>query len=270
MLLKWAGNKQWLAPRIHALFTPQRSPVHVEPFMGTASVFLYRAAQDGNLTGRLSDNCARLVNLYHWLKIDPRAVSASLAELPDAGWEDAYYDVRQVFNDERGEWTADQAAKLIWLNRSCFNGLYRESRTGVFNVPIGSYKTRSLPSLQNILDVSELLQRAYIEHCPFEQALANIAHCDVYCDPPYAPESLTASFTQYDGFHFTDQDHVRLRDLCAPTSARCALSNSGTEFVGELFKAPLWHWHDIGSKRRSIAASSKSRGTTFEVLVTNF
>lgn len=231
-----------------------------------------------------------LMNLYRVVREQPERLMNVLDRLhkrPHTA--DVYYTIR-----DSSWWrnTTDpiyRAARLIYLNRNCFNGLYRTNKDGQFNVPFGRYKRKpTLYDERNLLGVSALLRKAAprtrtfdpLATLPFEEALSLTEPGDfVYLDPPYAPISKTSSFTGYanGGFSWADQERLRdcIREISLESgfSVRIMLSNSSSPQLVEMYReGEREGWcrlHEIRAPR-SISARSSGRGTVKEIVVTNY
>lgn len=157
-LLKWPGGKAKLAQRISETFGEPCLETYFEPFLGSGAVYLHRYSA-GEVRGPaiLSDINPKLVNFHRMVKLFPGSFIEALRGLPKETFREDYYDVRNRFNEpdmlERD--ALGHAAMLLWLNKTCFNGLYRENKNGEFNVSLGSYKILNLPSDEEIMRVSE-------------------------------------------------------------------------------------------------------------------
>lgn len=167
---------------------------------------------------------------------------------------------------------AEQAARLIYLNKTCYNGLYRENSKGQFNVPMGRYKAPRICHPELLRAASQSLSRAEIAMQPFDQVreLAQDRRDFVYFDPPYHPISLTSRFTEYNRYAFSQTDQERLRDLFAELAGRgvkVMLSNSDCPFIRHLYQD--FSIHTI-SASRSINSNAQKRGKISEVLVTSY
>lgn len=270
-LLKWAGNKARLAPQICAAFEEPCTGTYYEPFLGSGAVFLFRRAQGRVQRAVLSDVSVKLVEAHKAVRDDVHAVLAALAELPDVDWQDRYYEVRAAFND--GPFTGPaHAARLFWLNRAGYNGLYRENRRGEFNVPRGAYSSLTLPDASAFFAISELLHGVEIAAATFAEVMGAAGHGDqVYCDPPYVPLSATASFTGYskEPFGFPEQSALAsLSRSAALRGARVVLSNHDLPVVRtDLYPEALGFRHIARPKvMRAISRSADKRGAVEEVI----
>ena len=182
-----------------------------------------------------------------------------------------YYNVRESEPTSQIE----KVSRLIFLNKTCFNGLYRVNSKGKFNVPLGRYTNPNIVNKENLLVVSKILQSSNLEFfCrDFEQSLHDIKKGDfAYFDPPYQPVSNTANFTSYTNRNFTDNDLERLVDLADRLDSRgckVMLSNSKSKKVEQLFSSSKWKIKEI-QVNRAINSDSKKRTGHSEILVKNY
>ena len=189
----------------------------------------------------------------------------------DGAWWEHYYVYRDMFNEFPTIESPDRAALFIWINKACFNGLYRENLKGGFNVPIGSHKTVSLPSPEAILGASEALQCAALACIGFEEALRDIKFGDqVYADPPYIPGSKTANFIAYNKRGFTWDEQCRLAQLMREKidmGADMVLSQRNVPVIRDMYKQ---HGLCVGTvqDRRSVSCKGSGRKRVFDLLVT--
>jgi DNA adenine methylase len=294
-LLKWAGGKRQLLPRLSPYY-PAAFDRYLEPFFGSGAVFFDLFARDllAGRRARLADMNADLVGCYRTVRDRPDAVIAALARLQAryrAAGDDFYYAVRdRQFNPARarleaaGAATADVytpqlAAMLIFLNRTGFNGLFRVNRNGAFNVPAGRYAAPRICDAEHVKAVAAALGSAQvsIECASFEQVLAGAGAGDfVYCDPPYAPLSRTASFAHYTAGGFSTFDQRRLQQAIIDACRRGAavlLSNSSAPEILKLYASPEADRAGLRltlvPARRAINSRATSRGAVNEVIVTN-
>jgi DNA adenine methylase len=272
--LKYAGNKTKHTTRIRQLFGGPPDGGYIEPFLGSGAVFFARA-KAGDLDGKgvvLADKNARLVELHRTVRDELDGFLLALSALPWGSNFRVHYDrIKTLFNREAAHGPA-HAARYVWLNRACFNGLYRESKNGTFNVPVGSYKSISRPDDQLFTNASAWLQKATSLTCTdYQDTLKEAGEGDqVYADPPFLPESKTASFSSYTQGVFSTADHETLaRNLIAARDrgAVVVVSGSGGSATRELYG-------DLGFKledfevSRSISSKSSTRGKRMEVLMT--
>lgn len=267
--LKWAGGKHRLADNIRTRFARPCTGVYREPFAGSLAIYLDRAAAGEVQEAVLSDANAKLIGCYKAVRNEVDNVLEALSELPiEPGWESHYYRLRDEFND--GPHTgARHAARFIWINRASFNGLYRENRSGRFNVPVGRYRRPSLPSEETLRMASKLLQRARIETWGYDEALRDVGDGDqIYCDPPYVPLSKTASFTAYSKEGFGALDQRRLAEMAAAATdsgSRFVMSNHATTETRRLYKGLGFRVSTV-AVQRSISCKGGNRWKARELL----
>ncbi len=266
--LKWAGGKTRLADELLAR-APSAFKVYHEPFVGGGALF-FRLYREGRLQRAvLSDLNAELIDTYRAIRDCVEEVMAILATYPHA--EAFYYAIR-----EQDPWQLslpERAARMIYLNKTGYNGLYRVNRQGKFNVPFGRYKSPTYLDRENLLAVSQALREVQLLCAAFETVLERAEPGDwVYFDPPYVPLSRTANFTAYQAGGFGLDDHRRLRDICLELSRRgvyVMLSNSDTGIVRELYDYPLFAITEVRASR-AINRNSTGRGKVTELLITNY
>lgn len=266
--LKWAGGKGRLLSQLAPLMPEDVDSLrHVEPFAGGAALFFGRAPGEG----RLADVNERLIRTYRAVRDDVQGLIAHLAELADRHGPAHFYEVRDRFNRTDLFCDAELGAAFIYLNRTCFNGLYRENRQGAFNVPIGRYAKPTILDEALLLHASSCLQGVDLEACDFERALGSAGVGDfVYLDPPYQPVSEQSSFCAYsrDGFGWPAQQRLRATfgDLDR-RGATVMLSNSDTPEIRQLYAG--WAMTTVVAPR-SISSRGSERGLVRELVVRNY
>jgi len=239
-----------------------------EPFLGGAALFfeLFRQGRTRDAVF-LSDVNDRLMEAYRGVATDVESVIRHLRDHAERHGRDHYYATRESIPDT----LAGRAARLIYLNRTCFNGLYRENSRGLFNVPMGRYRNPTICDEDALRAASAALARAHLRTGSFEVVLEQARPGDlVYFDPPYVPLSKTASFTDYAAGGFSDVDQARLAEVFAELASRGVhgmLSNSGTEAVRALYSR--FRIHRVLAAR-SVNSRADRRGPVEEVLVTSF
>lgn len=265
-ILKWAGGKSQLLPELIKR-APYDFVAYHEPFVG-GGAFFFELARQGRLTrAYISDINQALIDVYIALRDDVEQVIALLQE--HRYERSYYYQIRAL--EPRTLSLAARAARMIYLNKTCFNGLYRENRAGRFNVPFGRYKNPTICDESNLRAASEALQIADISCRPFSSVLDLARPGDfVYFDPPYHPLSPTSNFTSYDRNGFGEDDQIELRnvfDELTRRGVRVMLSNSDTQFTRELYQR-----YQVATVHASRAINSKadSRGKITEVIVCNY
>ncbi len=267
--LKWAGGKRQL---LDALLEQARSAVpfgrYHEPFVGGGALF-FELSRRGMLKKHayLSDNNRNLIDAYLGVRNSVEELIELLSEHKRLHSEDYYYRMRASVPDREVE----RAARIIYLNKTCFNGLFRENSKGIFNVPFGRYANPLICDEANLRACSIALQRAKVEARPFETVLGHSLAGDfVYFDPPYHPVSKTASFTAYDKGGFGEDKQRELAEVFRKLDkkgVKVLLSNSMTDFVKDLYKG---FEVDTVLAKRSVNSRADGRGRVQEALVRNF
>lgn len=287
--LKWAGGKTQLVSEIERTFPKQflnSQFTYIEPFVGSGAVLFWVLNNFPKLEKAvINDINADLTNTYKTIASNPKELISILEVLQkefhsldgkEEKKKEYYYQKRSLYNSRRSSQT-DHSALFIFLNRTCFNGLYRVNRKNEFNVPIGSYKKPTICDRDNILAVSETLKKVEILCGDFEQTLPHAtAKTLFYFDPPYKPLSETSSFNSYSKDEFNDQEQIRLRDFCTKLDAlnhTWILSNSDVKgknkndnFFDDLYAD--FNIQRVDAKR-SINANPEKRGVLKELLITN-
>lgn len=260
--LKWAGGKGRLLGQYESLF-PKRFTRYFEPFVGAGAVFFHLNPKKAHL----SDTNPDLIACYQVIRDELPALVELLRMYRHD--RDFYYHVREL--DPGALSTVQRAARMIFLNKTCFNGLWRVNRRGQFNVPFGDYKNPKILDEDNLHAVSAALQGVDIQLRPFDGVIAQARRGDfIYMDPPYHPVSATSSFTSYGADDFKPDDQRRLADAFRALDAKGAkvmLSNSDTPFIRELYEGyrieQVWC-------RRAINRDAAKRGAVSEVVVLNY
>lgn len=264
--LKWAGGKRQLLSELLSR-ADRVAPFerYHEPFVGGGALFfeMYSTARLGRKRAFLSDSNPRLIETYQAIQADVEVVLDELEAHAKRHSKEHYYDVRSS--------TPQTPARIIYLNRTCFNGLYRENSRGEFNVPMGRYANPKICDAPNLRAVSAALRRAKLECRPFESVLDRAKPGDfVYFDPPYHPVSKTASFTAYARGGFGEDEQRKLASVFAELdrkSVKTMLSNSMTPLVLELYaKFRI----DTVHANRAVNCRADQRGKIQEALVLNF
>jgi DNA adenine methylase len=261
--LKWAGGKSKLIQQYIPYF-PEKFKTYYEPFLGGGAVFFYLNPS----SAFLADINPELVNAYRCVRDKVEELIEVLEVHQLRHGKDYYYEVRKT----NGITAIERAARLIYLNKTCYNGLYRENSQGKFNVPIGKYKNPKICNSVLLRSVSVALQQARIEVRSFEDILDYASHCDdfVYFDPPYYPLSPTSNFTAYSRSSFSPDDQIRLKDVftqLARRGVKVMLSNSDCLFIRELYRD--FNIYSISAPRR-INSNASKRGSISEVLITSY
>ncbi len=269
-VLKWAGGKTQLLEALQARM-PEDYGRYYEPFIGGGALFLAVSPADAVI----NDTNEQLINLYRQLKLAYGEIIAILREWDRVPCDkEGYLAMRARYNRkiEARELDAECAALMIWINKHCFNGLYRVNGKGLFNVP---YNNRTGgPSMDegNLTAIGEYLQTARVEivNQDFEEVCRSVSAGDfVYFDSPYVPVSETSSFTDYTKDGFALEDHERLARLFRRLDgigAKVMLSNNDVDLVWKLYEG--YHIQRVEVKRLINRVASKRTGR--EVIITNY
>lgn len=264
--LKWAGGKGRLIEQYRTFF-PARFRHYYEPFLGGGAIFFH--LHDRCHEAVLADLNEELVNVYRCVRDDVEAIIEILHQHQQRHCRDYYYAVRAK-NQLRSP--IYRAARLIYLNKTCFNGLYRENSKGQFNVPMGRYKKPKVCDASTLKRASAALQHADLV-CEEFTAILNRAENEqdfVYFDPPYHPISTTSSFTGYSRYGFRAEDQERLQQTFAELAQRgvkVMLSNSDCPFIRELYQD--FYIYKIQAAR-AINSNAQRRGKISELVITSY
>lgn len=289
--LKWAGGKGQLLSQLSEHLPKRISTepfTYIEPFVGGGAMLFYMLQHFGNIRKVvINDVNEDLILTYRIIKDDVEALIANLDRLEkdylditdQEGRSQIFYEVRERYNQHIGD-SIERASQLIFLNKTCFNGLYRVNRRGQFNVPFGKYANPTICNTKQLRADSQLLQSAQVEICQGDYA-QSIQHIDgltfVYLDPPYRPLDATSSFTAYAKGDFNDDDQRALVAFChqlndagcywMESNADCSAKNPEDTFFEELYK-------DFRIERvyasRFINANPEKRGKLTELLIKNY
>ena len=260
--LKWAGGKTQLLDELIKR-VPQTFNTYYEPFIGGGALY-FAIAPSSAVIADINDD---LVNVYEIVRDNPEELLEALSTYKND--KVFYYDVRS--QDQNALNPIDRAARLIYLNRTCFNGLYRVNKSGQFNVPFAAYKNPNIIQTDRIMAASNTLKGTQVFYASFEEVLIGAGRGDfIYLDPPYYPIDVYSDFKRYNKEQFYKEDHQKLADLYDELTQRgcyVMLSNSDTEFTRELFKK--WRVDTIYAKRM-INSDAAKRGKVAEIIVTNY
>ena len=273
--LKWAGGKtQMLAS--YADFFPKKFKGYHEPFVGSGAVYFYlcRLQSEGDLPHsmtrvRLTDNNADLVNAYQVVQNYVNDLIRLLRKHKEKHSATYYYQMRDLDTNDLTD--IQRAARMIYLNKTCFNGLYRVNKKGKFNVPMGRYKNPSVFDEENLLAVSAELKRADIRCESFRRVIDDAKPGDfIYFDPPYYPLSKTSNFTSYTTDVFADFEHRLLADVVRQLDRKGCMvmvSNSSAQFVWKLYEN---FKRERVKATRLINSKAQKRGKINELVILNY
>ena len=269
--IKWVGGKRGLLSQITPLL-PKKFNNYFEPFVGGGALF-FELQKQGKLDGKkvyLFDINSELINSYNVVKNSPKQLISKLGDFKEKHSKEFYYDVR-AWDREKNFLELDKitrATRFIYLNKTCFNGLYRVNKKGYFNTPIGSYKNPKICDADTIYSASYALQNVTILNISYKEVLKYTSKDDlIYFDPPYYPLTETSSFTSYSESEFLQKEQEELFEVfCELDKNGCFMvhSNSDTEFINELYRN---YNIDKIEANRFINSKSSGRGKISEVLV---
>lgn len=279
-ILKWVGGKTQIIDKVLSKFPARITGNYIEPFLGGGSVLLAvltaiknnKIQVSGNIFA--SDINETLISLYNFIKHDPQVIYDTIlpyiqtynSKSPDEQ-EVYYYDCRNEFNTLQDKTCLQAAILFLFLNKTCFRGVWREGPNG-FNVPFGHYKSPEIVSLSSLQEMHTLIQSVTFTCQNYVQSLANVSPSDfIYLDPPYVPEKKT-SFTRYSKCDFNEQEHSNLFGLLNNCAAKFVMSNSESQLVLTTFNDSTRFNIEIFSCKRSIN-SKKPNAVTNEVFVFN-
>jgi DNA adenine methylase len=260
--VKWVGGKRSIMAELLARI-PNKFNDYYEPFVGGGAVFfeIHKLAKNCYL----SDINLDLVITYNVIKKDPQKLIKQLKIHAQSHNEEYYYHIRSQHVLPS---PVEIAARFLYLNKTCFNGLFRVNKKGEFNVPIGKYKNPNIVQEDNILACHDLLQNTKIEYREFDSFIPKKGDF-VYLDPPYHPTD-EHSFTSYTKLDFTEKDQIRLRDFCNllnKNGVHFMLSNSDAKFIKDIYKE---YNIQMVSAPRYVNCKPTKRNAVQEVLITNY
>ncbi|WP_350343876.1 DNA adenine methylase [Proteinivorax tanatarense] len=266
--LKWVGGKRQLISEIEKSL-PNKWSTYYEPFVGGGAVLFHLQPKKAVI----NDVNDELINFYSTVKENVEELINELKKFKNK--EDFFYEVRgwdrsPAYKDLS---SIKKAARLHFLNKTCYNGLYRVNNAGEFNAPFGKYKNPDFVNESVLRAINIFLNKSNVRicNCDYQDALRGIRKgAFVYFDPPYDPVSSSASFTGYSQGGFDRNEQIRLKEICDKLNkkgVKFLLSNSATDFIKELYKE-----YDIKivKARRSVNSVASKRGEVEEILVKNY
>jgi DNA adenine methylase len=272
--VKWVGGKRGLLSQLLPLI-PNDFNNYYEPFIGGGAMF-FELYSKGILQDKkvyISDINKELINTYNTIKNNPNKLIKELEIFSKNHSKEFYYEVRAWDREDSFE-TMDsilRATRFIYINKTCFNGLYRVNKKNQYNVPMGSYKNPNICDKDNILKSSEALSNVNITCSSFSDSLVDVSKNDfVYLDPPYYPLSETSSFTSYSSDEFLETEQKQLSNIYTTLDKRGVYlmqSNSDTTFINSIYQK-----YDITTidANRFINSKASKRGKISEVLIRNY
>ncbi len=290
--VKWAGGKGSLIPQLKNFYPFELNNAsidkYVEPFVGGGAVLINILQKYDIKEAYAFDINIDLINCYNVIKKDVESLIKELdkkekafIKLEDKKREELFYNIRNEYNSykiKENEINVKRASEFIFLNRTCFNGLYRVNKSGKFNVPCGKYKNPKICDASNLINLSYLIRNVNFQYGDYKKSEKYIDNNTfVYFDPPYRPLSSTLGFTSYTKEDFNDDKQKELANyfkLLDEKSAKLMLSNSNPKNTNENdnFFEEIYKGFNINkiSAKRMINANAKGRGKISELLITNY
>ena len=263
--LRWAGGKSKFIRMIVECFPPRdKIGTYYEPFLGAASSFLFYQPENA----KLSDLNQELIDAFAAIKNNYKIIHRYLCDFVKKDSESFYYKIRDEYN--RKEKSFRQVARFIYLNKTCFNGIFRVNRNGDYNVPYGYKENIVIPSLDHFSNVSKLLQNVELKSADYKISVISAKKNDlVYFDPPYPPINGSSYFTHYTKERFSESDQYELAETAFKLSNRgcfVVITNADKKEIKSLYKG--WQIHSL-MRTRSIT-SSKHKHKVGELIITNY
>ncbi|HPR99405.1 MAG TPA: DNA adenine methylase [Candidatus Woesebacteria bacterium] len=274
--VKWVGGKGKLIPDLEKIF-PKKFNNYFEPFVGGGALFFYLTQSRSIPSASINDINPKLIIAYNEIKNNPKKlilllkkIELKYKKLSQEKQKIFFYEMREKYNKNNLD-KLNTTAYLIFINKTCFNGMYRENSKGEYNIPFGDQKNPTICDEENILAVSKCLKNTEITNLSFEKAVNKCKKGDfVYFDPPYYPINTTSNFTGYSKSTFGQKQQEKLADVFKKLAKRgcfVMLSNSNTTFIKDLYKNFHINYLDAA---RSINSKGSKRGKIKEIVVTNY
>ncbi len=266
--VKWAGGKKQLIEQFKQYF-PKKADRYFEPFVGGGAIAFYVIKHYAPKEVYLSDSNEELVNTYNVIKENVEELISVLKGYKGQHSKEFYYKIRA--ENPKKLSTVLRAARFIYLNKTCFNGLYRVNSKGQFNVPMGNYKNPAICNEKELREISRMLKNAIITARQFDEIGDYVESGDfVYFDPPYYPISKAGNFTTYTKEDFLENEQIKLAGLYKKLDklgANVMLSNSDADFVKSLYQG---YRVNFVKATRMINCNANGRGKINEIVVTNY
>lgn len=290
--VKWAGGKGSLIPQLNNFYPYELKngiiERYIEPFVGGGAVLIDILQKYDIQEVYAFDINIDLINSYNVIKNNIEELITNLKQMEteylQLGQEERknyFYNIRDEYNNyelEENEQNVQRAAQFIYLNRTCFNGLYRVNKNGKFNVPVGSYKNPTICDEQNLRQLSQLIQNVQFQYGDYSRSMEYVTeNTFIYFDPPYIPLNVTSGFTSYTKEDFNDDNQRELATFYGELNeknAKLMLSNSDPKNINkeDTFFDNIYQGFNINQIQasRMINANSNGRGKISEILVTNY
>lgn len=261
--IKWPGGKRWLVPVLLSI-CPNKYNTYYEPFLGGGSVYFALEPE----RAVISDINAELINLYQVMRDEPQQLADRLLQHQRFHNREYYYEMRMVIPEDK----ISQAARTLYLNRTCYNGMYRVNKNGAFNVPIGT-KNNCTYDIESFSAISKKLQAAQINCCDFAQCLRKAGMEDlIFVDPPYTVMKKQDSFIKYNQklFDWKDQERLFLElNEAKKRGSYIVLTNVKYKDIEDMYKEAGYYVETL-EHASNIAGKVDKRGNVQELLITSF
>jgi len=264
-ILRWVGGKTQILKNLLSLLPSDINRRHyIEPFLGAGALFFAIKPR----SALVSDSNRHLMQMYMYVRDNPEEIAKCLAVHASRSTEEYYYQIREIYNRESP--SPAQAARFIYLNKSCFNGIFRVNRSDEFNVPYGRKEPPFLPSEMDLRAVADSLRSATLKSCDFEEALEDAeTSAFIYLDPPYPSLDGAVSFVRYTPSRFYSNDHIRLAKFVQNLDTKGCLvmvSNADTPLVRRLYRG--FNLTSISVIRHVTCKGEMNRAS--ELVITNY
>lgn len=292
--VKWAGGKNKLIPQMEQYYPKElkenKIDVYIEPFVGGGAILIDILKKYNIKKAYAFDINKNLINCYNIIKdkveslvLELKKLEEEYLKLDDENRKEYYYDIRKKYNSiniENENEALEKTTYFIFLNKTCFNGLYRENRRGQFNVPIGKYKNPTIFDEENLIELSKLIKNVTFINGDYRESYKYIEeNTFIYFDPPYRPINKTSSFTSYSKEDFNDENQKKLGEYFRKindnnSNVKLMLSNSNPKNNNEKddFFEQIYNGFKINEIKanRMINSNKEKRGKISELLIINY
>lgn len=292
--VKWAGGKNKLIPQMEQYYPKElkenKIDVYIEPFVGGGAILIDILKKYNIKKAYAFDINKNLINCYNIIKdkveslvLELKKLEEEYLKLDDENRKEYYYDIRKKYNSiniENENEALEKTTYFIFLNKTCFNGLYRENRRGQFNVPIGKYKNPIIFDEENLIELSKLIKNVTFINGDYRESYKYIEeNTFIYFDPPYMPINKTSSFTSYSKEDFNDENQKELGEYFRKindnnSNVKLMLSNSNPKNNNEKddFFEQIYNGFKINEIKanRMINSNKEKRGKISELLIINY
>lgn len=292
--VKWVGGKSKLIPQMEQYYPKElkenKIDVYIEPFVGGGAILIDILKKYNIKKAYAFDINKNLINCYNIIKdkveslvLELKKLEEEYLKLDDENRKEYYYDIRKKYNSiniENEKEALEKTTYFIFLNKTCFNGLYRENRRGQFNVPVGKYKNPTICDEKNLIELSKLIKNVTFINGDYRESYKYIEEKTfIYFDPPYRPINKTSSFTSYSKEDFNDENQKELGEYFRKindnnSNVKLMLSNSNPKNNNEKddFFEQIYNGFKINEIKanRMINSNKEKRGKISELLIINY